>query len=235
LQPLLDVQDLSKTFVLHGLGGKRIIGCRNVSFQVLPGTFLAITGVSGAGKSTVLKCIYRSYLPTTGQIIYRWSDGETDIARLDDRGVLNLRRLVIGYVSQFLRVVPRVSALEVVGERLLAEGVSLTDARREAGSLLARLKLPEELWDAYPANFSGGEKQRVNIARACLTKPRLLLIDEPTASLDPGTKRDVIELLRELKREKVTIVATLHDREVVEQLADEEVQMIGGMVWSAAS
>jgi alpha-D-ribose 1-methylphosphonate 5-triphosphate synthase subunit PhnL len=131
--------------------------------------------------------------------------------------------------------VPRVSALEVVGERLLVEGASLGDARREAGSLLARLKLPEELWDAFPANFSGGEKQRVNIARACLTKPRLLLVDEPTASLDPGTKRDVIELLRELKHEKVTIVATLHDREVVEQLADEEVQMSGGRVWSTAS
>jgi len=132
-------------------------------------------------------------------------------------------------------VVPRVSALEVVGESLLAEGASLDDARREAGSLLARLKLPEELWDAFPANFSGGEKQRVNIARACLTRPRLLLVDEPTASLDPGTKRDVIELLGELKRENVTIVATLHDREVVEQLADEEVQMTGGRVWSTAS
>ena len=235
MQTLLDVRNLSKTFVLHGLGAKRISGCRDVSFRVQSGSFLAITGVSGAGKSTVLKCIYRSYLPTEGQIIYRGGEGETDIACLDDRAVLSLRHREIGYVSQFLRVVPRVSALEVVGEGLLADGRSVDEARHEAGLLLARLKLSEELWDAFPANFSGGEKQRVNIARACLTKPRLLLVDEPTASLDPGTKHDVIELLRELKRQKVTIVAASHDREVVEQLADDEVQMVGGKVCSVAS
>jgi alpha-D-ribose 1-methylphosphonate 5-triphosphate synthase subunit PhnL len=235
LQALLDVRELSKVFVLHGLGAKQIVGCRNVSFQVEPGMFLAITGMSGAGKSTVIKCIYRSYVPTSGQILYQSGEAEFDLATLDDRGVLQIRRRDIGYVSQFLRVVPRVSALDVVGESLMLEGAEPAEARRQAGVLLARLRLPEEIWDAFPANFSGGEKQRVNVARACLAKPRLLLVDEPTASLDPGTKRDVVDLLHDLKRENVTIVATLHDQEVVQLLADEELRMEGGTICAAAS
>jgi alpha-D-ribose 1-methylphosphonate 5-triphosphate synthase subunit PhnL len=235
LPTLLDVRRLSKTFVLHGLSDKRIIGCRDVSFRLAAGTFLAITGLSGAGKSTVLKCIYRTYLPSAGQVLYRSAAGETDLASLDDRRVLELRRREIGYVSQFLRVVPRVSALDVVGDSLLMDGVPAAEARRAAGALLERLRLPEELWDAFPANFSGGEKQRVNVARACLARPRLLLVDEPTASLDPETKRDVVGLLRDLKRDDVTIVATLHDREVVEQLADDELQMEGGRICPAIS
>jgi alpha-D-ribose 1-methylphosphonate 5-triphosphate synthase subunit PhnL len=235
LQPLLDVRELTKVFVLHGLGAKQIVGCRNATFQVERGMFLAITGTSGAGKSTVLKCVYRTYVPTGGQILYRNGPTDVDLAKLDDRGVLELRRRDIGYVSQFLRVVPRVSALDVVGESLLLEGAQPGEARREAGALLARLRLPEELWDAFPANFSGGEKQRVNVARACLAKPRLLLVDEPTASLDPGTKRDVVGLLHDLKRENVTIVATLHDQEVVQLLADEELRMEGGTICSVAS
>jgi alpha-D-ribose 1-methylphosphonate 5-triphosphate synthase subunit PhnL len=235
VQALLDVRGLSKTFILHGLGEKRIVGCRDVSFRLAPGQFLAITGMSGAGKSTVLKCIYRSYLPTAGQLLYQSAAGQTDLAALDDRGVLSLRRTELGYVSQFLRVVPRVSALDVVGEGLLVEGAPADEARRAAGDILARLRLPPELWDAFPANFSGGEKQRVNVARACLTRPRLLLLDEPTASLDPGTKRDVVQLLLDLKRDQVSIVAALHDREVVETLADEVVQMEGGVVCPAAS
>jgi alpha-D-ribose 1-methylphosphonate 5-triphosphate synthase subunit PhnL len=235
LATLLDVRGLSKIFVLHGLGAKRIVGCREVSFQLESGACLAITGLSGAGKSTVLKCIYRSYLPTAGHIVYRGNGPAIDLATLDDRGVLELRRRDVGYVSQFLRVVPRVSALDVVGESLLIEGVDADEARRAAGSLLARLRLPEDLWDAYPANFSGGEKQRVNVARACLARPRLLLVDEPTASLDEETKRDVVELLRELKRDGVTMIATLHDRAVVEQLADEELRMEGGAICPASS
>lgn len=235
MHALLNVRGLSKVFILHGLGAKRIVGCRDVSFRLEPGMFLAITGTSGAGKSTVLKSIYRSYLPSTGQIIYQSDEGETDLATLDDRGVLALRRREIGYVSQFLRVVPRVSALDVVAESLLLRGASTEEARRAAGSLLARLRLSEELWDAYPANFSGGEKQRVNIARASLSRPRLLLVDEPTASLDAGTKRDVVDLLHDLKRDNVTIVAALHDREVVERLADEVLQMEGGMICPAIS
>lgn len=236
MSTLLDVQGLSKVFTLHGLGGKRITGCRDVSFRLEPGMFLAIAGASGAGKSTVLKCLYRSYRPTSGRAIYRTRAGdEVDLAALGDRSVLFVRRREIGYVSQFLRVVPRVPALDVVAEGLVPSGAPIADARRAAAVLLERLHLPADLWDAYPANFSGGERQRVNIGRACLAKPRLLLLDEPTASLDPSTKRDVVGLLLDLKREGVSMVAALHDREVVELLADEVLHMEGGRVCTATS
>ena len=236
MQLLLDVQGLSKAFTLYGLGGKRITGCHDVSFQLEPGAFLAITGMSGAGKSTVLKCLYRSYRPTSGQMIYRTRAGEKiDLATLEDREVLVLRREEIGYVPQFLRVVPRVPALDVVAEGLAYLGTPISESRRAAAVMLERLRLPADLWDAYPANFSGGEKQRVNVARACLTKPRLLLLDEPTASLDPSTKRDVVGLLLDLKREGVSMVAALHDREVVELLADEVLQMEGGQLCAVTS
>jgi alpha-D-ribose 1-methylphosphonate 5-triphosphate synthase subunit PhnL len=228
---MLDVRGLGKSFTLHGLGGKTIVGCRDVSFKLKAGSALAITGVSGSGKSTVLKCLNRTYIPTTGQLYYRVYQGNTvDLAALNERQVLGLRRREIAYIPQFLRVVPRVTCLDVVADHFLEKGGGLKDARQAAAAMLNRLRLPSELWDAYPANFSGGEKQRVNIARACLTKPRLLLVDEPTASLDSDTKREVIDLLIDLKSEGVTMVLVLHDWDVVERLADSVVRMEEGVV-----
>lgn len=227
----LDVRGLAKVFTLHGLGGKTIVGCHDVALELAAGRCLALVGASGAGKSTVLKCIYRTYLPTAGEIRYRRADGETvDLARADDRAVLRLRAAEIGYVAQFLRAVPRVAALDVVAAPLVLAGGDPVAARRAAAAMLERLRLPAALWDAYPATFSGGEKQRVNVARACLARPRLLMVDEPTAALDAETRRDVVALLCELKREGVAILAILHDREVVEHLADEVVPMEGGRV-----
>jgi alpha-D-ribose 1-methylphosphonate 5-triphosphate synthase subunit PhnL len=226
---LLGVRRLAKTFTLHGLDGKSIVGCEDVGFRVERGSCLAITGPSGAGKSTVLKCIYRTYLPTDGRIVYRPANGEpVDLTRADDRTVLRLRATEIAYVPQFLRAVPRVPALDIVAEGAVLAGAPFEAARQAAAEILARLHLPRELWDAYPASFSGGERQRVSVARACLLQPRLLLVDEPTASLDPETKRDVVELLGELKATGTGIVAILHDREVVEHLADDVLQMVGG-------
>lgn len=232
---VLDVRELTKIFTLHGLEGKQIVGCEDVSLIVRAGSCLAITGTSGAGKSTVLKCLFRTYYPTRGGVLFRSSLGVVDLASAEDREILRLRRGQIGYVSQFLRVIPRVSAIDVVAEPAVLSGVPADEARRNAGAMLERLRLPAELWDALPANFSGGEKQRVNIARACLVPPRLLLVDEPTASLDAATKRDVVALLCDLKKKGVAIVSILHDREVVEHIADDVLLMEGGRVCRVTS
>jgi alpha-D-ribose 1-methylphosphonate 5-triphosphate synthase subunit PhnL len=219
---VLTVSNLGKRFLLHGLGGKVIEGCRAVNFALGAGEALALAGPSGTGKSTVLKCIYRTYLPSAGSIRYRSAlHGEVDLATAPERQVLELRRREIGYVSQFLRVIPRVAALEVVMQPLLARGgVPVDDARRRAHALLDRLRIPEALRDAYPATFSGGEQQRINLARAAIWAPRLLLLDEPTASLDRESVDAVLEVLGELRRSGTTLVAVLHDPRLIDAVAD---------------
>ena len=219
---MLQVSGLGKRFELHVLGGKVIEGCRDVTFQVKAGEFLAIAGPSGTGKSTVLKCVYRTYLPTAGTIRYATrSAGTVDLARAPERAVLELRRHEIGYVSQFLRVIPRVGALEVVMEPLLRRGgVDRATARRRAARLLDDLRIPGALHDAYPATFSGGEQQRVNIARAVVWEPRLLLLDEPTAALDRASVVAVLEVLRRLRLGGTTMVGVFHDQTLIETVAD---------------
>lgn len=220
---MISVDNLAKTFTLHTLGGKRLAACHGVSFRVAHGNFLGLSGPSGAGKSTVLKCLYRTYLPEGGTIRYQSAGfGEVDLATLPDRAILELRRREIGYVSQFLKVIPRVSALEVVMEPMLRQnGLSRDEARNRAGILLERLRIPPKLFDAYPATFSGGEQQRVNIARAIGWKPRLLLLDEPTASLDQQSAAIVLELLAELRREGTTMIGIFHDQELLATVADQ--------------
>ena len=214
---MLTIENLNKDFNIQILGNKHIPGFREISFQVQPGEFFALAGPSGKGKSTVLKCIYRTYLPGSGRIWYDSATyGRIDLAAVSERMVLDLRNRELGYVSQFLNVVPRVSAIDLVMEPILARnGLSPTAARQRASLLLERLRIPPQLFDAYPATFSGGEQQRIHIARAIGWKPRLLLLDEPTAALDPVSIGQVLELLAELRQEGTTMVGIFHDQAIM--------------------
>jgi alpha-D-ribose 1-methylphosphonate 5-triphosphate synthase subunit PhnL len=220
---MITVDRLSKDFTLHILDGKRIEACRDVSFAVPAGGFLGLSGPSGAGKSTVLKCLYRTYLPSGGTIRYDSATfGTVDLATLADRAVIDIRLREMGYVSQFLKVIPRVSALEVVMEPILARnGAGREEARRRAVELLERLRIPAHLHDAYPATFSGGEQQRINIARAVSWRPRLLLLDEPTASLDRDSVAIVLDILAELRRDGTTMIGIFHDQQLLHSVTDE--------------
>lgn len=219
---MITVDNLSKTFTLHILNEKKIAACRDISFSVPQSGFLGLSGPSGAGKSTVLKCLYRTYLSTSGAIRYNSAaHGRVDLATLPDRAVIDIRDREMGYVSQFLKVIPRVSALDVVMEPILARnGVSRDAARKRAIGLLDRLRIPSHLFDAYPATFSGGEQQRINIARAVSWKPRLLLLDEPTASLDKDSVGVVLEILKELREEGTTMIGIFHDTTLLASVTD---------------
>jgi alpha-D-ribose 1-methylphosphonate 5-triphosphate synthase subunit PhnL len=224
---LLKADHLSKVFNIHILGGKVIEGCRGVSFMVKQGEFLGISGPSGSGKSTILKCIHRTYLPTGGDI---WYDsllyGRVNLAALADAMVIGLRYKEIAYVPQFLKVIPRVSALEIVAEPVLSKnGASPKEAKKKAAELLERLHISTKLYDAYPATFSGGEQQRVNIARAIIWKPRLLLLDEPTASLDDDSTAIVLKLLKEMKEEGTSMIGIFHEHELMTSITDKVYRM----------
>jgi len=226
---LLDVRNLSKTFHLHMQGGLSVRALEDVSFRVPRGRFLGLSGPSGAGKSTVLKCIHRTYLASGGSISFLSAAfGTVDMATAPEAQVIQLRRTEIGFVSQFLRVIPRVPTLDLVAEPLkLRQGLSPAEARGRAGEILDRLRIPRTLHSAYPATFSGGEQQRVNIARAVGWEPSLLLLDEPTASLDRESAGIVLDLLSELRDRGCTMVGVFHDPEMLSRIADETVR-IGG-------
>jgi alpha-D-ribose 1-methylphosphonate 5-triphosphate diphosphatase len=218
---LLKVENLSKSFTLHTLGEKTIHGFSDLSFEICEGQVLALSGPSGTGKSSALKCIYRTYLPSKGRILYRSQAGEElNLAALPEHRIIQLRRVEIGFVSQFLKVLPRVAAADVVAEPLIQQGAKREPARQQAEKLLSRLNIPSRLHDAYPVTFSGGEQQRVNIARAVIGRPRLLLLDEPTASLDADSVQMVLALLDDLRRGGTTMVMICHDQEVARQIAD---------------
>ena len=229
---LLEIQNLSKTFTMHILNDKQIGALKDVTLELQEGEAIGLTGRSGSGKSTLMKCIYRTYLATEGHMYYHskaW--GRVDLVGGSDALVLHLRKKEIQYCSQFLEVIPRVPAVEVVAGRLLEQGVDYEDAILQTKEMLARLNLPKELWDAYPSTFSGGEQQRINIAQAMIAKPRFLLVDEPTASLDPGTKDVVIDMLLDLKAEGTSIVCITHDAYTLERVADKVFRMeVGSFV-----
>lgn len=221
--PVLTVKNLSKTFDMHVLGDKHVVGLDGVSFTVEDSEFLAVVGESGSGKSSLLKCIYRTYKPTAGTVVYHGADGDIDLSTCDDRTLIALRNDAIGYTSQFLDEIPRVPAVDVVARPLYEQGVATDDAHERAEMLLSRLQLPEELWDAYPATFSGGERQRVNLAQAIAPKPDLLLLDEPTSALDPQTRNAAIDLLGEYLDAETAVVGVFHNTAVVESIADRVV------------
>lgn len=187
---------------------------------------MALTGPTGSGKTSVLKCIYRTYLPTSGRILYGDKDGKViDLAKASEHRILQLRHRDIGFVTQFLHCLPRKSALDITIQPLLVRGVNQTDALHRGREILAQLQVPERLWGVPPATFSGGEKQRINLARGLIARPRLLLLDEPTSSLDPVTTQSVMALIKIIKQEGVGILAIFHHPELVRQLADHTVEL----------
>lgn len=228
---MLTVDALSKTFTLHTLGGRRLDAVHEVSFEVRPGELVAILGSSGSGKSSVLKCVARTYLPTGGRILYRTATGtEVDLAALPDADVIALRRQEVAVVTQFLHAVPRTPADVVVAETLLHRGMPRAEARERGRELMARLGLAPELHDAHPSTFSGGERQRVNLAKALVAQPRLLLLDEPTSALDPRTRVRASELIADAVAAGAGAVGVFHDLQTVRELATRALLMERGRV-----
>jgi alpha-D-ribose 1-methylphosphonate 5-triphosphate synthase subunit PhnL len=219
------VEAYTKQFSLHEQGVV-IPSSQDVNLQVDAGCLTALVGSTGSGKSSVLKGIYRTYLPSTGRLLYSTLAGEVvDLARAKEHQILELRRNEIGFVTQFLHFLPRQPTDLVVAQPLIQRGRPVEEARRMAHEMLAALNLPERLWGVSPATFSGGEKQRVNLARGLVAKPRLLLLDEPTASLDPATSQRVVRQIEKLKQEGVALLAIFHQPELVELLADYVVEL----------
>lgn len=220
---VLRLTGLGKSFYLHEQK-KTVPSAGGVSFDVAAGELVALVGPSGAGKSSLLKSIYRTYLPTEGAIQYRTLNGTlVDLVTASESEIIALREREIGFVTQFLHCLPRQSTCDVVARPLVRLGTSETEARERARSLLLRLGVPEALHDIAPATFSGGERQRVNIARGLIVRRRLLLLDEPTASLDAAARDKVIDLVNEEKAAGVAILAIFHDSAVVTALADRAV------------
>jgi alpha-D-ribose 1-methylphosphonate 5-triphosphate synthase subunit PhnL len=222
-QPILAVSGVDKTFTMHLQGGQRLPVLHKLAFEVHAGECVALGGASGAGKSSILKMIYGNYAVNRGSIVVRAPGGAIDIAAAGPRQVIASRRDAMGYVSQFLHCVPRVAALQIAAEPLLERGVPAAEARDRAAELLTRLAIPERLWALPPATFSGGEQQRVNIARGFVTELPLLLLDEPTASLDARNREVVTELIREKLARGTAILGIFHDAEVRNAVADRVV------------
>lgn len=226
---IIDVNWLSKSFLLHILGDKDITALADISFSIGEGEIIGLTGKSGSGKSSLMKCLYRTYLASAGEILYASATrGVVDLVRAADHTIIDLRRSEIRYCSQFLSVIPRVSALDVVAEPLYMACKDRAVARENAAALLERLGLPTALWDAFPVTFSGGEQQRINVARAIIARPRLLLIDEPTASLDARTKDTVIDLIRALKHSGTSVLCISHDDYTLDKLVDRRLHLHAG-------
>ena len=217
--PVLTVEGLAKTFVLHTQGGVRLPVFDGAAFAVAPGDCVVLAGPSGSGKSTLLRSLYANYLPDGGHIWVRHAGGWVDMVNAEPREVLAVRRETMGYVSQFLRVIPRVPTLDIVAEPLLAQGFEQAEAETRAKAVLSRLALPERLWSVPPATFSGGEQQRVNIARSFVRHYPILLLDEPTASLDQANRDTVVALINEARQAGTAIVAICHDTPVRDAIA----------------
>jgi alpha-D-ribose 1-methylphosphonate 5-triphosphate synthase subunit PhnL len=217
---VLEIVQASKSFTMHLQGGLRLPVVNSVAFSVHTGECVVLAGPSGAGKSSILKMIFGSYRCDDGRILLRDADAVTDIAAAEPRRILALRKNTMGYVSQFLRAVPRVPCLDVVAEPLMIQQVVREEACVRAGALLHRLNIPERLWPIPPATFSGGEQQRVNIARGFLPDMPILLLDEPTASLDAENRAVVVDLIAAKKKQGAAIVAIVHDDDVRRAIAD---------------
>jgi alpha-D-ribose 1-methylphosphonate 5-triphosphate synthase subunit PhnL len=216
----LKAEGLDKAFTLHLQGGVTMPVLRGLDVAVRPGECVALAGPSGAGKSTLMRCLYGNYGAGAGRILIRHGETVVDLATAGPRLVRDVRRDTLGYVSQFLRVIPRVPALEIVAEPLIARGVTREEALSRAEALLTRLNLPARLHHLPPATFSGGEQQRINLARGFAPAYPVMLLDEPTASLDAANREVVIALIAEAKVRGAAIVGIFHDAEVRERVAD---------------
>ncbi len=225
MPPLLTVNSLHKSFVLHTQRGIELPVLSDINLTVNPGECVVLNGPSGAGKSTLLRCIFGNYRADQGEILIDDGVETVDVAVGDPRQIIELRRRTVGYVSQFLRVVPRVSTLDVVSEPLRMLGVSRHEAEQRAEDMLRRLCIPKRLWSLPPATFSGGEQQRVNVARGLIVSKPLLLLDEPTASLDAENRDTVVQAILETIDVGTAIVGIFHDAEVREAVATRKLEM----------
>lgn len=216
----LKLVNVGKSFTMHLRDGVVIPVISNVAFEVKAGSCAVLGGPSGIGKSSILKMIYGNYGVDTGQILVSHHCEMVDLTSVEPREVLQVRRDTIGYVSQFLRTVPRVPAIDVVAEPLISLGRDESQSRDRACDMLSRLNLPRSLWELPPATFSGGEQQRVNIARGFITDHPILLLDEPTASLDAQNRQVVIDMIAEKKRSGIALLGIFHDGDVREAVAD---------------
>ncbi len=224
----MEINDFSKSFILHNQR-KNIHAVSNITITVKKGEFIGITGKSGSGKSTILKSIYGTYRVQEGDIWYDSSRfGAINLAKATEREMIYLRKHEIGYVSQFLNVMPRTTARQLVTGAILEMGKTREMANIETEKILGHFEIGKELWDSYPATFSGGEKLRLNIARAMVKRPRLLLLDEPTASLDHDSKVKVKTLLEQLMNEGTTMLGIFHDLEFMNRLVTREYSMQNG-------
>lgn len=226
---VLEIDSLGKRFHMHEIGAE-IMGFENVSFEVMANKMVVLVGASGSGKSSVLKCIYRTYTTTSGHTWYTDASGQKiDLTTLDELEVLRLRSREIRFVSQFLRVLPRQTSAQIVANEVT--GHSELEATEHARETMKRVGLPQRLWDIPPTSFSGGERQLLNLARALVVRPRLLLLDEPTASLDTTSTERVLEAIGEMKGPDLAMLAVFHDNRIVDRLSDRTIQMSGGILW----
>jgi len=219
MEPVLEIRGLAKSFTLHNQGGVTLSVLAAVDLTVQAGECVALHGRSGTGKSTLLRTLYGNYRVQSGELWVRHGTTRIDLAQARPRQIIELRRSTIGYVSQFLRVIPRVAALDIVAEPMRARGIDAETARARAAALLTRLNVPERLWHLAPATFSGGEQQRINIARGFAVAYPILLLDEPTASLDGDNRAAVIGLIDEVLAQGTAIVGIFHDGEVRDRVA----------------
>jgi alpha-D-ribose 1-methylphosphonate 5-triphosphate synthase subunit PhnL len=222
---MIAVDGVGKTFVLHNQSGIRLNVLAGASLSVEAGEAVVLSGPSGAGKSTLLRILYGNYRPTSGRVLVRHDGRLVDLVGAAPRAVLEIRRRTLGWVSQFLRVIPRISALDLVRDPLLARGIGESEATRRARDMLARMNLPESLWTLPPQTFSGGEQQRVNIARSLVDPAPVLLLDEPTASLDAVNRDVVVELVAAARAKGSAIVGIFHDEAVRSRVATRMVDV----------
>ncbi len=224
MPPILTVEGLEKSFRMHHLE-QDLFAFGNISFAVSPGEFILLSGPNGAGKSTLLRTLYRSYRAHAGTLWYEAPEGRIDLARAADVDIALLRRREIGFVTQFLSARPRVAAEDIVAEPLRAAGRPAEEALTEARRWLEAFGVKCDLWRAYPTTFSGGEQQKVNLARALIRPPRLLLLDEPTASLDTGARVALVDRLSDLKSQGVAIIGVFHHPGDVADMIDREIAL----------
>lgn len=222
---LLKIEGLAKTFTLHNQGGVQLPVLKDADLTVDAGECVVLAGASGAGKSSLMRAIYANYTASAGRVLVRHAGDWVDMAAASPREIMAVRRATLGYVSQFLRVIPRVPTLDVVAEPLLSDGLAPEVAGARAADMLARLNLPERLWALPPATFSGGEQQRVNIAHGFVRTYPILLLDEPTASLDAQNRQVVIDLINEARTRGAALIGIFHDPAVRAQVATRTVDV----------
>ncbi len=225
MQTIVEVENLHKTFTLHQQQGVVLKVLKDISFNVGAGECVVLNGHSGAGKSTLMRTLYGNYLPASGSIRVMHQDQMFEMVGAEPRQIMAVRRETLGYVSQFLRVIPRVTCLDVVMEPALARGWAADKAAQRARQLLSRLNIPERLWSLAPGTFSGGEQQRVNIARGFMVTWPVMLLDEPTASLDEINRQVVLDLIGEAKQAGSALIGIFHDKAAREVVADRYIDM----------